>query len=98
MNTGFKTEKKLQQERERSRMYKEFMRQICLDRKFMSSLTDEEFCTYESKRTGISYDKIKKVLVKCGYFTNEVKVYRNPLSSINGGITNISFQNVTKLS
>lgn len=99
MNTGFKTEKQRKERRERSKLYKEFIRQICLDRKFMSSMTDEEFCTYESERTKIPYERIKKVLVKCGYFVDKTKGNtRSPLTSLDEGISSISFQNAIKLS
>lgn len=98
MNTGFKTEKREKESKERSKLYKEFIRQICLDRKFMSSMSDEEFCTYESERTKIPYDRIKKVLVKCGYFVDKAKGSRTSLSSLDGGVSNISFQNAIKLS
>lgn len=98
MNTGFKIEKKIKEKKERSQLYKEFMRQICNDRKFMSSMTDEEFCTYESERTEIPYERIKKVLVKCGYFADKVKGSRTSLSSVDKGVSSLSFQNPIKLS
>lgn len=98
MNMGFKTEKWVKEKKKRNEMYNEFMRQICNDRKFMSSMSDEEFCTYESERTKIPYDRIKKVLVKCGYFVNKAKGSRTSLSSLDEGVSNISFQNPIKLS
>ncbi len=98
MTTGFKAEKQRKESKERSKLYKEFMRQICLDRKFMSSMSDEEFCTYESERTKIPYERIKKVLVKCGYFIDKAKGSRTLLSSFDECVSSISIQNAIKLS
>ena len=98
MNSGFKTEKRAKERKERNKLYKEFIRQICLDRNFMSSMSVEEFCTYESERTKIPYDRIKKVLIKCGYFVDKTKGSRTSLPSLDGEISNISFQNAIKLS
>lgn len=76
---------------------KQFIRQILVDRKFLSSYTDEEFLKYESKRLDISENLVRKIMKKCGYFSDKPKMYRDTLSTRNE-LSGISFSNVEKLS
>lgn len=77
---------------------KQFIRQILIDRKFLSSYTDEEFLKYESKRLDVNENLIRKIMIECGYFSNKPKkVYRDTLSSYSD-LTGINFANVEKLS
>lgn len=78
--------------------HKQFFRQVMIDRKFMSSYTDEEFLKYESKRLDVNENLIRKIMKKCGYFSDKSKkVYRDTLSTYSD-ISGINFTNVEKLS
>lgn len=47
---------------------------IARDRRFLTSFTDEEFLEYECKRLNIDKEKLRKILVKYGYFRDNIPI------------------------
>ena len=65
-----KKEKRLLIDEER-REKEKVTKLIIDDRKFMTTMSDDEFLDYEHKRTNLAKNFIKKIMIKYGYFRDK---------------------------
>lgn len=64
---------------------------IARDRRFLTSLNDEEFLDYEYKRLKIDKEKLRKILSKYGYFKDFKNVKTKSLLDREFSATKIKF-------